>query len=77
MLLDQSRDVHHLIPLTLACAALTALLADRILSALPREGSWTREGVTALYAGRDARALDLETAPPARPSPAVSPSRPG
>ncbi|MBP7602163.1 MAG: hypothetical protein KA750_12495 [Thermoflexales bacterium] len=47
VLLDQSRDVHHLIPLTLACAALTALLADRILSALPREGSWTREGVAA------------------------------
>ncbi|MBK8836082.1 MAG: hypothetical protein IPO29_14985 [Anaerolineae bacterium] len=45
--LDQSRDVHHLIPLTLACAALTAMLADRILGALAREGEWAREGVVA------------------------------
>ncbi len=45
-LFDQSRDVHHLIPLALACAALTALLADRILGALAREGDWSREGVT-------------------------------
>lgn len=46
-LVDGSRDVHHLIPLVLACAALTAMLADRALAAVAREGAWSAEGMTA------------------------------